>query len=1261
MNFNTLIENGVLNKESAVSIPTVKESKHAWIGSRVNSLYFDIDSFNLDIFRSVLLDNLRKDVVYSMLFKIKYDDGSFGMAAKQIPFKLDSTKEDESINILFDDIVILLNNFMDKYNVSGMELLQLLYIVTWDIPELKLKNINNIPLNKEFFNIRDTRKEFNSNILPLTSDLAYYGKLLSSETAFTYLQKINANKVIVKQEPEDFSEVDSIYLYNDTNIIINKKINDVFYRDVYSANSGILFFTCKDVIKDANTFSRTIGNSVFIISSNKVTDIFNHKELSAIKYYDPTYKASSNPFIGTIDLETYVDTDGYSKVYALGFYSNSHKNMKQSPTLYYLSSYSNSSELVLDCIDNMLVSKYNGYTFYAHNFGGFDAIFILKILKEANINKGFEYYKIKHTFRDNKILDMEIKTTVETRKLVSKKIKKDGKNVIVQVEEVYNPTYTICIVDSYSLLSGSLYNLSRSFNLEVTKGYFPHAFVNRDTLSYVGNTPDFKYYDVIDQKVIDDKFGGDIVKYEKYKVENNLIDILDYNGFFKDNWNLKDECLSYLNKDLLSLYNIMDTFNKYVYLNYGLQMTNSLTISRLALNIYLKKYLKDHKIPIIRKNMYNDIKKAYFGGITEVYKPYGKNLYYYDVNSLYPFAALNAMPGIHCTYIEDLNYKGIELKDLFGFFYCEIETNNDYLGLLPVHNNLELIMPNGKWKGWYFTEELKFAAEHGYKIKVIKGYNFNKETDIFNEYVNDLYKIKSISKGSNRVIIKSLLNNLLGRFGININKPVSEIVNKDKLNLLLSTSEVLSPINITDEDLLVTYYPDISKSICEWHQLDYIKVLNSKHAKDLEKDKEFKDVSLVIAAAVTSYARVYMSKIKLDILNKGGLIYYTDTDSIVTDKPIDKNLIGDGLGQFKLEYLVKKGYFISSKTYCLVLNDRSVIIKTKGLNNNSLTLNDFKNMYKGINVKGVKKYSIVNYTKGSVVIDKKDIYLNYNSYRKREKIYQDKKWVNTKPLYYNDGFDYNKNSVNSNIQSLHRPKLQEKSSIYKSNNKGYSTNNNKLLFYSIWLDSKYIKYFINKLIYYFIILVIILLILYLHKSHISEGIELCNNIYKDYITEVHNIKINKIKFILNNSIRTNYNNSLTNTLYNSYHENKLSKFIDLSKDWKQSYIDYLKYKRPSLNIVSSILDSKSHQVSSSPILNHTYNNLNDFLYNQVRGARPDIINNPLGISGIHHDIDEVISMLDNYQAENRRHSLELLNYQSNIMYIIVNRLSPSLY
>lgn len=84
--------------------------------------------------------------------------------------------------------------------------------------------------------------------------------------------------------------------------------------------------------------------------------------------------------------------------------------------------------------------------------------------------------------------------------------------------------------------------------------------------------------------------------------------------------------------------------------------------------------------------MYRHIKKAYYGGITEVYKPHGHDLFYYDVNSLYPYVALQDMPGLVCN--QYTYYIDKDIDDLFGFFYCSIETPlHDYLGLLPVKDN----------------------------------------------------------------------------------------------------------------------------------------------------------------------------------------------------------------------------------------------------------------------------------------------------------------------------------------------------------------------------------------------------------------------------------------------------------------------------------------------------------------------------------------------------------------------------------------------
>lgn len=237
--------------------------------------------------------------------------------------------------------------------------------------------------------------------------------------------------------------------------------------------------------------------------------------------------------------------------------------------------------------------------------------------------------------------------------------------------------------------------------------------------------------------------------------------------------------------------------------------------------------------------------------------------------------------------------------------------------------------------------------------------------------------------------MKSLLNNLLGRFGLNIHKPVSEIVNSDKLDNIISTRELKSFKMINEENYLVSYMPNISKSICEMHNLDYSAVLMKENVKvnldNLSNNMQFNDVSIATSAAITSYARIYMSKIKLDILKKGGNIYYTDTDSIVTNITLDN--VGNNLGEFKLEHKIKKGYFLSAKTYGLILENGKTLCKSKGVLNNSFTIDDCINLYEGVNIKVTKRSAIKDYSVGSVVIKDDKITLNHDAYKKRIKIF----------------------------------------------------------------------------------------------------------------------------------------------------------------------------------------------------------------------------------------------------------------------------------
>jgi len=155
--------------------------------------------------------------------------------------------------------------------------------------------------------------------------------------------------------------------------------------------------------------------------------------------------------------------------------------------------------------------------------------------------------------------------------------------------------------------------------------------------------------------------------------------------------------------------------------------------------------------------MDNLIRLAYLGGSTDYYLNYGENLKHYDVNSLYPKAMCNPMP---IEFLSETVGIGIKLDDIFGFAEAKITApENMEIPLLPFKVFNETLHPLGSWIGIYFTEELKIAAKYGYKIDLIKVYNFSK-ADILSNYIKYFYNIKKFTEGPLRFIAKNHLNQL---------------------------------------------------------------------------------------------------------------------------------------------------------------------------------------------------------------------------------------------------------------------------------------------------------------------------------------------------------------------------------------------------------------------------------------------------------------------------------------------------------------------
>ena len=99
-----------------------------------------------------------------------------------------------------------------------------------------------------------------------------------------------------------------------------------------------------------------------------------------------------------------------------------------------------------------------------------------------------------------------------------------------------------------------------------------------------------------------------------------------------------------------------------------------------------------------------------------------------------------------------------------------------------------------------------------------------------------------------------------------------------------------------------------------------------------------------IAAAIASYARIIINEYK-NITDNPCIM--SDTDSVVLPKPLPGYLVGDKLGQMRLENFIKEGIFIKKKLYYLKTSDNQEIIKSSGIDSTRLRYEHFLKLLNG--------------------------------------------------------------------------------------------------------------------------------------------------------------------------------------------------------------------------------------------------------------------------------------------------------------------------
>ena len=319
------------------------------------------------------------------------------------------------------------------------------------------------------------------------------------------------------------------------------------------------------------------------------------------------------------------------------------------------------------------------------------------------------------------------------------------------------------------------------------------------------------------------------------------------------------------------LYKAMQSFINMGF-NYGVSLAST------SFNTFKKQYLK--RIIYLDDEFINLSLDIYHGGIV---MPYilckEKQLYDYDINSLYPYVMKNNLYSV--------SYKGKEND--YRWIYDDIK-NKAYNYILKVryrcterspifvkHDNQ--LMPFLEGEEYITGFEYLRLYENGY-VQILEAYKFYND-DLFSEFIDYFYNKRLLGTGYEKLFYKLIMNSLYGKFGQHKSK--SEFIKIDKLE------------------------PYIKDIIDEYHYMDRIEIdgeFYSIYGNFVSKKIDLPvRYNPLIASEITANARM----INYDYSKLFGFenVYYTDTDSFFTTST--KELLeGSELGKLKIQ---KKGLF----------------------------------------------------------------------------------------------------------------------------------------------------------------------------------------------------------------------------------------------------------------------------------------------------------------------------------------------------------------
>lgn len=165
---------------------------------------------------------------------------------------------------------------------------------------------------------------------------------------------------------------------------------------------------------------------------------------------------------------------------------------------------------------------------------------------------------------------------------------------------------------------------------------------------------------------------------------------------------------------------------------------------------------------------------------------------------------------------------------------------------------------------------------------------------------------------------------------------------------------------------------------------------------------------IALASAITAYSRMIVDPFKRIPNNE---CYYSDTDSVFLEKPQDISHLSNDLGNMKNEippngskldedsnYYVTDAVFVAPKMYGYKTHDGITKSVVKGVSRDSISLED-QNKFIDHDNYIYPTNSIKRLSRTIISIKEVDFTANISGiFNKRDKIFKDNRWVDTKPI-----------------------------------------------------------------------------------------------------------------------------------------------------------------------------------------------------------------------------------------------------------------------